>query len=447
VSGARPEVVLLDEEPGRALIVDGRRHALPERSHPAYLDLWETLAAEAGLRPPAARRAPELPPDPGVLKPILTRPLSPDIRYGYGDPSVIRILTADGPSWRLVVTSNDAEAVFPLLRSDDLVNWTPSGCVFPPGQAPSWCLTGEDQADFWAPEMHKVGEEYWLVFAARRQDGELAIGLARSDAPDGPFVAGDRPLLDGGVIDPHVLIDRNGSPLLVWKTDSNHLWPLLMSRLLAARPGLIDSLFDAAEDRRAAALVSALLPWTEAAQPMEQFFLQQPLIEAVTAAFAEVRRRLAAEPEAGPILEAMKTRIFGRPIAPDGLSLTGEPTLLVENDQDWEAHLIEGAWVSEHEGRYYLFYAGNDFSTPHYAIGAAVADEPLGPYRKEADRLLASTRSWWGPGHPSVTRGPDGRHMMILHAFRPGEAGYKAFRAMLMAAVELRPDGVKLSPP
>jgi hypothetical protein len=35
---------------------------------------------------------------------------------------------------------------------------------------------------------------------------------------------------------------------------------------------------------------------------------------------------------------------------------------------------------------------------------------------------------------------------MFLHAFFPGQAGYKAFRALLTAKVELGPDTVRLSP-
>ena len=65
---------------------------------------------------------------------------------------------------------------------------------------------------------------------------------------------------------------------------------------------------------------------------------------------------------------------------------------MLANDLDWEGHLIEGPWVTRQQGRYWLFYAGNDFSTPAYGIGVAVADHPLGPYVKQAEPLLQSTR-------------------------------------------------------
>ena len=87
--------------------------------------------------------------------------------------------------------------------------------------------------------------------------------------------------------------------------------------------------------------------------------------------------------------------------------------------------------MTRQEGRYWLFYAGNDFSTPAYGIGVAVADHPLGPYIKQGEPLLQSTREWTAPGHASVAPGLDGRPQLFFHAFHPGTGGYNAFRALL----------------
>jgi hypothetical protein len=86
-------------------------------------------------------------------------------------------------------------------------------------------------------------------------------------------------------------------------------------------------------------------------------------------------------------------------IADDGRSLLHDGKVVLCNDLDWEGHLIEGPFVSRQEGRYWLFYAGNDFSTPSYGIGVAVADHPLGPYAKQGEPLLRSTPEWLAPGH------------------------------------------------
>jgi hypothetical protein len=446
-----PSTLVLDMREGQ------RRYPIAGDQHADYLDLYERLAAEAGTRLPLSRRAPHAPAGDGPYLPLLTEPVSPRILYGYGDPSVIRVLDDAGrPEWFLVVTSNDAPDAFPILRSRDLVDWRLSGFVFEAGETPAWAATGANVADFWAPEMHRVGDEYWLVFAARRHDRTMAIGLARSARPEGPYTSAEAPILAGGVIDPHVLVGPRGTPYLVWKVDDNALWPRRLAALLHRHPQLIETVFLAEEDRRTAAVVAALQPWSETREPMEQFFIHQPLIEAATDDFLALGERVAAlaasadegvRADAEAMLRAMKTRVYAQPLAPDGSALVGEPTLLLENDQTWEAHLIEGVWTLEHQGRYYIFYAGNDFSTPHYGVGGAVADRPLGPYRKAAEPLLRSTRDWWGPGHPSAALGPDGEPWMFLHAFHPGAAGYKAFRALLASRLELGSTTVSLSRP
>ena len=116
----------------------------------------------------------------------------------------------------------------------------------------------------------------------------------------------------------------------------------------------------------------------------------------------------------------MTTPIRAQRIADDGRSLIGENRLVLCNDLDWEGHLIEGPFVTRQEGRYWLFYAGNDFSTPSYGIGVAVADHPLGPYTKQGEPLLKSTREWLAPGHASVAPGLDQPAAALLPRLSPG---------------------------
>ncbi len=442
---------------GRAFeLSDGvrtRRYRLSDHSQDSYLDFFCDAARDFGLRRPHNRTPFEPPPAQVVLTPLLTWPVAPSILYGYGDPCVIRAPDPDGrPAWRLTVTSNDAPDAFPILKSDDITHWSLEGFVFPRGQAPPWCLTGENQADFWAPEIHRVGEEYWVCFAARRHDRELAIGLARGPSPAGPFTPDPEPLLGDEVIDPHLFITGDGLRLLFWKEDTNGVWPRRLAALLAADPGLADVLFDAEIDRRTAAFSGAIWPWAGRQEPMEQFFILQPLIEAVAQDCPAFAARLQALKRSRPdqakgldgVIATFKTRIFAQALSADGRRLEGDPLVVLENDQAWEAHLIEGVWVTEHAGRFYMFYSGNDFSTPHYAIGAAMAAHPLGPYVKTGP-LLGSSRDWVGPGHPSVAPGPDGAPWLFLHAFPPGRVGYKAFRALLAAKLTFGPDGPSLA--
>jgi hypothetical protein len=169
---------------------------------------------------------------------------------------------------------------------------------------------------------------------------------------------------------------------------------------------------------------------------MVRFFLMQPLIEAALANWTQLRRALVDFGLASKILDAMSTPIRAQRLAGDGRSLTGENKVVLCNDLDWEGHLIEGPFVTFQEGRYWLFYAGNDFSTPSYGIGVAVADHPLGPYKKQGDPLLRSTSEWLAPGHASIAPGLTGEPQLFFHAFHPGTGGYNAFRALMTTGLK-----------
>ena len=214
--------------------------------------------------------------------------------------------------------------------------------------------------------------------------------------------------------------------------------------LLRRRPELIDELFECDEDRRTAAFAAAIVPWANVQRPMVRFFLMQPLIEAALANWKRVQSALIEFGLAAEILEAMTTPIRGQRISGDGRSLVGDDRLVLSNDLDWEGHLIEGPFVTRQNGRYWLFYAGNDFSTPSYGIGVAVADHPLGPYRKQGEPLLRSTQEWLAPGHASVAPGLTGQPQLFFHAFHPGTGGYNAFRALLTVGLRFGRDWVEV---
>lgn len=431
-----------------------RRYRIESRDQGAHADFFAALAKDFGTR------VPHMVADPPVSGPdvpwteVVTDNLCAATIAGYGDPAVLAV--DDG--WVLTATSNDSPDAFPLLHSADLANWEHRGFVFADGQAPGWTAHGVRIGDYWAPEMARVGDEYWLVYTAREESRALAIGLARAPGPFGPWTDNGAPLVrggrvltpgtaaSGGVIDGHVFVDEDGSPYLFWKADSNGLWPRPLAGLLAERPELVDALFASQADRLTAGFAAALVGWANQRPPMERFFLMQPLIEAVLANWQRVRDGLAGLPQAADILAAMRTPVHARRLADDGRSLVGEERVALVNDLDWEGHLIEGPFVTRQQGRYWMFYAGNDFSTPAYGIGVAVADHVFGPYRKRSEPLLRSSPDWWAPGHPSVAPGRDGRPQLFFHAFRPGRCGYNAFRAVLTVGLDFAGDEVRLRP-
>ncbi|HLL58949.1 MAG TPA: family 43 glycosylhydrolase, partial [Allosphingosinicella sp.] len=240
-----------------------------------YIRFYKELAGDFGTRIPHVYERPlPLPAGEPDWRPLITENLSPRILAGYGDPAVLKT----GEGYFLVATSNDAPDAFPILHSLDLETWEPLGFVFPEGQMPAWAAKGRHVADFWAPEMARVGDEYWLCYTARQKTNALAIGLAKSPSPLGPWrdlgrplLSGgavnttgwddpNKPLLSGGVIDSHIFIDEGGEPYLFWKQDTNGIWPRPLAGLMRARPELIACTFPTEEDRRTAAFAAAVQP-------------------------------------------------------------------------------------------------------------------------------------------------------------------------------------------
>lgn len=404
-----------------------------------FAALFEALHADFGTRRPHHAPPPQDYPAP-PWRPLLTDNIHPHILAGYGDPAVLRL--DDG--WWLVATSNDAPNAFPILHSNDLETWEPRGFVFEEGNTPAWTAAGVTIGDFWAPEIAQVGEEFWLSYTARAADRTLSIGLARASHPAGSWQDNGAPLLTDAVIDSHVHVDADGRPWLLWKKDSNSLWPRPLAALLREHPQMIATLFDDEGDRRTAAFCAAIQPFANSRRPMERFFLMQPLIRAAIDNWRKVKPALETSGIAGHITENMVTPIHAQRLAADGRSLIGDRHTILANDLDWEGHLIEGPFLTRQNDRYFLFYAGNDFTSPGYGIGYAVADRITGPWRKAAQPLLRSHPEWSAPGHASVSVGTDGEPRLFFHAFHPGTGGYNVFRALLTVGLQFDGDEVRL---
>lgn len=441
---------------------EGVNHSfvLPGSEYQHYSNFFAELAQVFGTRLPHLREpAGNLPLAPKSWQPLLTENIHPQILSGYGDPAVIK---TDEGYW-LVATSNDAPDAFPILHSDDLIHWEHRAFVFPQGQQPDWAAQGRQIADFWAPEMLAVGDEYWLCFTARARNNALAIGLAKSPHPTGPWTDIGRPLIrgkpvhsgapaggnselvmTGGVIDAHMFADGDGKRYIFWKDDRNGIWPAPLATLLNNNPELIARLFDAEADQRTAAFAAAIVDWASSRRPMERFFLMSTFIDAALGSWERVKSVLIDCGLAGEILDAMTTPIRGQRLADDGESLVGEEAVVLTNDLSWEGHLIEGPFLTRQNGRYWMFYAGNDFGTAAYGIGVAVADHPLGPYTKMPEPLLKSARDWTAPGHATVAEGLDGRPRLFFHAFHPGTGGYNAFRALLTTPLHFTQSEVRI---
>ena len=133
------------------------------------------------------------------------------MRGDHADPSVVKI---GDTYWASATTSNWFPA-YPLLKSKDLVTWKMEGYVF--NQLPVW-------ADFyfWAPEISYENGKVYIYYAAHKKDGNLCLGVASADKPEGPY-KDHGPLMcqEAGSIDAFPMRDENGKLYIIWKEDGN----------------------------------------------------------------------------------------------------------------------------------------------------------------------------------------------------------------------------------
>jgi hypothetical protein len=106
-------------------------------------------------------------------------------------------------------------------------------------------------------------------------------------------------------------------------------------------------------------------------------------------------------PKAGPV------ELFNHDEAKHGWERFGE-----NHDDPKVAGFIEGAWLTKHDGKYYMQYAapGTEWNT--YGDGVYTADSPLGPYTYAPNNPVSYKPGGFinGAGHGSTVVGPGGQY-------------------------------------
>jgi len=134
----------------------------------------------------------------------------------------------------------------------------------------------------------------------------------------------------------------------------------------------------------------------------------------------------------------VRTSLFGQRLAPNGLSVVGEPQELLKDNEKWEDRVIEAPTMVRAPTGYALFYSGGFFGwNPQeggmspYAMGYATCSSPLGPCKPSpANPLLHSFKDkeagcLSGPGHQSIFNAA-GRTFISFHAWAATSACRKA---------------------
>lgn len=290
-------------------------------------------------------------------------------------------------------------------KSDDLVNWEGVGYALlyrdlstPQGKAVS--------VDSWAPEVIYDGEanKWYMFFSSTPKESSNSFipYIAQGDSPAGPFELIDH-------IDSYTATD--GTPLKdIENIETNNSYyyqrymtfdPLKMSQELE-RLGLAD--MDNTSD-----VLRAIdfHPYVDSATGDKYLYFNT----SVNSYIMGIKMNSWTEPDYGTLT------IIAKP----GYSTPSA----VEKDVPAEMNtsVNEAAWMTEHGGKYYLTYSTNSYKDKTYQVCQAVADSPLGEFRKlteaeggiliSADSALRDDVS--GTGHSSIIN-VGGQDYIVYHA-------------------------------
>lgn len=322
------------------------------------------------------------------------------VPVAFGDPFV---LYDDDGSYYMYGTGGGAKDGFSVYSSKDLVNWEYGGQVYHGNTEDSWC-TGA----FWAPEVYKVRDNYYLFFSAQWRDNptneleNFRIGVAVADNPEGPFRdIRNAPVFDPGypIIDANVFFEKDGKAYLYY------------SRCCYKHP-----------------VESEIADWA-----MEKGWYE----------------------------EIEESWVYGVELTPDFSGVTGEPKLLLrppvsmdDKQAGWESRSVtshevnrrwtEGSFTFKHGDTYYMMYSANHFGGKNYAVGYATSAGPLGPFTKAAGNPVLEKNTGkggkvTGTGHNSVAYSPDRSEMFCVYHGRTAATGNQ--RMVFIDRMEILEDG------
>jgi Glycosyl hydrolases family 43 len=350
----------------RTVVLDSLRVVARRQARPP---LALSPAAAPAVPPPAEPPVP----DGGYTNPVFAAPGAPD-------PGVLDVGSTHSDYF--VFSTGDR---FPMLRSADLVNWTPAGRALP--VRPSWAARPGDWNP-WAPSVIERdgacpglgGPRCFVLFHVSRH-GTLdpptnCIGVAVSPRPEGPYnelgpLGGDvdasgRPPGcgdDGGYsnIDPAPFVDSDGRAYLYLSTGR----------------------------RCATTSPNTACPWD---------------------------RRISVIPLAEDLLTASGPRL----------------PLFGADSPGWEVGsfgpVVENPWPVKSGSTYVLLYSGGAYTGP-YGMGYATSSSPTGPFVKSAaNPVLAEAAGVLSPGGGMLATGPKGGSWLVYHGRRGNYANPRELR-------------------
>lgn len=179
--------------------------------------LLASIMMATGLTLTACDKQTPTPPTSGTTVETYANPV---LDKSMPDPTIIK---ADDGNFYLFATEDTHNV--PIMRSDDLINWTFLGTAFTEQTRPTFVKDG----GIWAPDINKIGDKYVLFYAMSTWGGEWECGIGRavSDKPEGPYTDMGKLFISSEMktqnsIDPFYIED-NGHKYLFWGSFSG-IW-------------------------------------------------------------------------------------------------------------------------------------------------------------------------------------------------------------------------------
>ena len=111
--------------------------------------------------------------------------------------------------------------------------------------------------------------------------------------------------------------------------------------------------------------------------------------------------------------------------------------------QEWEKvwpRVNEGAFVTKHNGMYYMTYSANSYESPFYGVGCATATSIMGEWTKYPDNpLLQKPGNLVGVGHSALFRDKKENLRIVFHAHHDDKNIHP--RKMYIGKVEFKQEG------
>ncbi len=80
---------------------------------------------------------------------------------------------------------------------------------------------------------------------------------------------------------------------------------------------------------------------------------------------------------------------------------------------------VEGPFMFKRDGKYYFMWSEGGWGGPHYSVAYAVADSPLGPFKRMGKILQQDPKVATGAGHHSVIQVPGKDLWYVVYHRRP----------------------------